>query len=324
MNAAYLQVDNMLTPKLRMVWGLRYEHFDQLTGSVIQSDPRHLHTIAGDFLPAVNFTYKLNANTNIRLSGSQTVVRPEFRELTDFAFYDFELGATVLGNRNLQRTKISNADLRYEIYPRPGELFTFGGFYKYFRNPIELFFNQSGAGSSNTFNYQNAENATGFGFEFEMRKKLDFSQALKNFTFTSNLSYIYNRVKGENAALNRPMQGQSPYLVNLGLQYDIEKSGISSTLLFNQIGRRIAYVGNEQVPAIWENPRPLMDFQFAKKLLKNKGELKLNISDIFNKKAVFYHDLDENNKYSGSVKDGLAIERKYGTTFSISFGYNIK
>ena len=156
-----------------------------------------------------------------------------------------------------------------------------------------------------------------------MRKKIDFSKALKNFTFTSNLSYIYNRVKGANANLNRPMQGQSPYLVNLGLQYDIEKSGISSTLLFNQIGRRIAYVGNEQVPAIWENPRPLMDFQFAKKLLKSKGVIKLNVSDILNKKAIFYHDLDESKKYVAG-KDALAIERKYGTTFSITFGYNFK
>jgi outer membrane receptor protein involved in Fe transport len=107
MNAGYLQFDNLLTEKLRVVWGLRYENFDQLIGSVKQSDPRHIHNKTDDYLPAINFTYKLNSKTNIRLSGSQTVVRPEFRELSDFAFYDFELGATVLGNRNLERTKIT-------------------------------------------------------------------------------------------------------------------------------------------------------------------------------------------------------------------------
>jgi dipeptidyl aminopeptidase/acylaminoacyl peptidase len=156
-----------------------------------------------------------------------------------------------------------------------------------------------------------------------MRKKLDFSEVLKNFTFTSNLSYIYNRVKSAATNLDRPMQGQSPYLVNTGLQYDLEKKGISSTLLFNVIGKRIAYVGNDQVPAIWENPRPLLDFQFAKKLLKNKGEVKLNVSDILNQKAIFYHDLNSNGKY-GKTTDALAIERKFGTTFSVTFGYNFK
>ncbi|HEY6062601.1 MAG TPA: hypothetical protein VIV35_03270, partial [Chitinophagaceae bacterium] len=323
MNAGFVQFDNLLTDKLRVVWGLRYENFDQLIGSVKQSDSRHVHTKTEDYLPALNITYKLNSKTNIRLAGSQTVVRPEFRELSDFAFYDFELGATVLGNKSLKRTRIVNTDLRYEIYPRAGELFTFGAFYKYFTNPIELYFNQSGAGSSNTFNYLNADKATGFGFEFEMRKKLDFFPVLKNFTFTSNLSYIYNRVKSATTSLNRPMQGQSPYLINTGLQYDLEKYGISSTLLFNEIGRRIAYVGNDQVPAIWENPRPLLDFQVAKKLLKNKGEVKLNVSDILNHKAIFYHDLNDDGHF-GKTNDALAIERKFGSTFSITFGYNFK
>lgn len=324
LNAGYLQFDNLFSEKLRAVWGLRVEDFDQLIGSPNKNDSRFVHSEVRDFLPALNLTYKLNAKTNIRLSGSQTVVRPEFRELSDFAFYDFELGATVLGNKELERTKISNADLRYELYPRPGELFTLGVFYKYFSTPIEVYLNQSGAGSSNTFNFINADKATGYGIEFEMRKKLDFVRALKNFTFTTNLSYIHNRVSGStNAKIDRPMQGQSPYVINAGLQYDVEKYGLSTTLLFNQIGRRIAYVGNDQTPVIWEAPRPVLDFQLAKKVLKSKGEIKLNISDIINKRANFYHDLNDNGRYSKSV-DALAIERKYGTTFSISFGYNIK
>jgi hypothetical protein len=154
-----------------------------------------------------------------------------------------------------------------------------------------------------------------------MRKKLDFASALKNFTFTTNLSYIHNRVEFGSKSLDRPMQGQSPYIINASILYDLEKYGLTSTLLFNQIGRRIAYVGNDQVPAIWEAPRPLLDFQVAKKIIKSKGELKLNISDIFNTKARFYHDLNDDGKYSKS-KDALAIQRIYGTTFSLTFGYN--
>lgn len=323
LNAGYIQFDNLLTAKLRAVWGLRVEDYDQLIGSVKQSDSRHVHSEVTDYLPALNLTYKLNAKINIRLSGSQTVVRPEFRELSDFAFYDFELGATVLGNKQLERTKIANGDLRFEIYPRAGELFTLGVFYKYFKKPIELYFNQSGAGSSNTFNYLNADKATGYGVEFEMRKRLDFASSLKNFTFTTNVAYIYNRVKGETTQLDRPMQGQSPYVLNAGLQYDIQARGISTTLLFNEIGRRIAFVGNNQYPPIWEAPRPLLDFQVAKKLFSDRGEVKLNITDIINRKSIFYHDLDDNKKYTKG-KDPVAIERKFGTTFSLSFAYNFK
>lgn len=323
LNAGFLQFDNQFSDAVRLVWGLRVEDFDQLIGSVKQSDPRHVRSRVTDFLPGVNLTIKATPNSNIRLSGSQTVVRPEFRELSGFAFFDFELGATVLGNPNLQRTKISNADLRYEIYPRAGELFTLGVFYKYFDNPIEVYFNQSGAGTSSTFNFLNAEKAVGYGAEFEFRKKLDMINLFKNFTLQGNFSYIHNRVSDSKSNIDRPMQGQSPYVINAGLQYDIDKKGFSTTLLFNQIGKRILYVGNDQIPAIWENPRPLLDWQIAQKILNNKGEIKFNVSDIFNRRAYFYHDIDKNEKFN-MKKDAVAISRKYGSTFSVTFAYSIK
>ena len=321
LNAGFIQFDNQFTNELRATWGVRVEDYDQLIGSVKQSDPRHLHTQVRDWLPGVNITYKLGTTGNLRLSGSQTVVRPEFRELSDFSFYDFDLGATMNGFKYLVRTKISNADFRYELYPRAGEVFSVGVFYKHFQSPIELAYNPAGLGSQ--FNYLNADKANGYGAELEYRKKLDFVQALQNFTFQGNFSYIYNRVESSGNNLDRPMQGQSPYVLNASLQYDLEKLGLNTTLLFNQVGRRIAFVGNREVPAIWEAPRPLLDFQIAKKVIKNKGEVKLNVSDIFNKAANFYYDLDENKKYNKSG-DVLVIRRKYGSTINISFSYNIK
>jgi outer membrane receptor for ferrienterochelin and colicin len=325
LNAGYVQFDNSFNDWLRVVWGARYENFDQLVGSEHKSDPRYNHSRVGDFLPAVNATIKLNNTNNLRIAGSQTVIRPEFRELTGTAFYDFEVGATIIGNPNLIRTKVTNADIRYEIYPRPGELFTIGAFYKYFNNPIEVAFNQSGAGSSNTFNYLNNDktSAQTYGAEIELRKKLDFLPAFKRFTVSGNFSYIYNRVKFDEQSLDRPMQGQSPYLINASLQYDVDEIGLNTTLLFNEVGRRILYVGNEQVPAIWEASRPLLDVQVAKKIMNDKAALKLNITDLLNQPAYFYHDLDNNKKYNGSA-DALAIKRKYGTGISISFAYNIK
>jgi hypothetical protein len=320
LNAGFLQLDNQFSDKLRIVWGLRIEDFDQVIGSMKKADPRHVHNQVTDYLPGLNLTYKLNSKTNLRVSGSQTVVRPEFRELSTFQFYDFDLGATVAGYSGLVRTKVSNFDLRYELYPRAGELFTFGIFYKYFKNPIEAYFNPSSGGAS-TYNFLNATEANSFGTELEFRKKLDFSNTLKNFTVQGNVSYIYNRVSGIGAGEQRAMQGQSPYLLNAGVQYDLEKHGLTTTLLFNQIGRRIAFVGGSDQPPIWENPRPLLDFQVAKKVLKNKGEVKLNFADIFNKEAIFYTDLNDNKRYD-KTSDAFSIKRKYGTNISISFGYN--
>lgn len=324
LNAGFIQLDNQFTSKLRAVWGLRIEDFDQVIGSLRKSDNRHVYSRKRDYLPGLNLTYKLDAKTNVRVSASQTVVRPEFRELSTFQFYDFDLGATVAGNTALQRTKISNFDVRYEMYPRPGELFTFGVFYKYFKLPLEAYLNPA-SGDGTTYNLLNAEEANGFGAELEFRKKLDAVASLKNFTIHGNLSYIYNRVKG----LDRPMQGQSPYLINMGVQYDLEKYGLNTTLLFNEIGRRIAYVGGSAEtdptaqPNIWEKPRPVIDLQVAKKVLKSKGEVKLNIGDLLNRQAILYADLNDNKKYDKS-NDAYAYKKKFGTNISISFSYNIK
>ncbi len=323
LNAGFLQLENQFGEKVKATYGVRFENYDQVIGSMRQSDRRHLHTEVLDFLPGANVTLKLNRKTNLRLSASQTVIRPEFRELSDFAFYDFDLSATVSGNKTLERTKISNFDIRYEIYPRAGELFTVGVFYKDFQKPIELFFNQSGAGSSSTFNYLNADKAYSFGGELEFRKRLDFADALRNFTFQTNFSYIYNRVTRNSSNLDRPMQGQSPYVINTSVQYDIEKLGINTTLLFNMIGDRIFYVGGNDFPPVTEQHRPLMDFQFAKKILKDNGEIKLNISDLLNRANIFYLDVNNDRKYDEG-SDALAIKRKYGSTIGISFSYNLK
>ena len=322
LNAGFLQLENQFTDKIKATYGLRIENYDQVIGSMKQSDHRHLHKEVLDYLPGLNVTYKLNTKTNLRLSASQTVIRPEFRELSDFAFYDFDLGATITGNRVLERTKVTNADLRYEMYPRSGELFTIGVFYKYFKNPIELFYNPSSGGAS-TFNYINADKAYSLGAEMEFRKKLDFSDAMKNFVVQTNISYIYNRVTKKDAALDRPMQGQSPYVINASLQYDVEKYGLNTTLLFNQIGDRIFYVGGNDFPPVTEQHRPLLDFQVAKKILKNAGEVKINISDILNRNNLFYLDINNNRKYDKS-SDALAIKRKYGSNVSITFSYNLK
>lgn len=324
LNAGFLQFDNQLAEKLRIVWGLRVENFDQLLGSVKQWDSRHRHTTQTDFLPGVNATYKLNSKTNIRLSGSQTIIRPEQRELAPLTLYDFELNSAVQGNSELLRTKVTNFDLRYEIYPRSGEAFTAGVFYKYFDKPIEQILQQGGA----IFTYLNPDKATAYGVEVEMRKRLDMFSGLKNFTVQANAAYIYSKVQDEISKIDRPLQGQSPYLLNFGLMYDLEKSGLNATLLFNQIGKRIYLVGDIPssggggAPNIWEAPRPVLDFQLGKKLLANKGEIRLNVSDILNRTQYFYQNKDGNTSFQKDT-DAYRFTRKFGTTVSVTFNYSL-
>ncbi|RYY56713.1 MAG: TonB-dependent receptor, partial [Chitinophagaceae bacterium] len=326
LNAGFIQFDNQFTKNLRVVYGLRVEDYDQLVGSVKAWDKRHTHSRVTDFLPGLNATLKLNNKTNLRLSGSQTVVRPELRELASLNLYDFELNASVQGNPNLERTKVINADFRYEIYPRAGEVVTAGVFYKRFDLPIEQLFSE-GSGGASTFRFENVDFANAYGVEFEVRKKLDvISQGLKNFTFQSNLSYIYSRVKSSAFDVDRPLQGQSPYVVNLGILYDNEKKGINATILFNQIGERLYLVGDKtggaSTPNVFEAPRPVLDFQVAKKIIQNKGELRLNISDIINRTQYFYQNMNNKDSFQKNI-DAYRFTRKLGTNFSLTFNYSI-
>ncbi len=325
LNAGFIQMDNQFSRNLRVVWGLRVENFDQLLGTVKQWDvDRHKHTEQTDYLPGVNATLKINNKVNIRLSGSQTVIRPEQRELASLTLYDFELNSAVMGNPNLKRTKVTNLDLRYEWYPRAGEVLTTGIFYKKFNDPIEQNLQQGGA----IFEFQNPVTATAYGAEVEFRKRLDIVSVLKNFTVQANAAYIKSKVTDLKRNIDRPLQGQSPYLINFGLIYDIEKAGLHTTVLYNQIGRRIYLVGDipaaggDGAPDIWEAPRPVVDFQIGKKLLKNQGEIRLNVADILNQTQYFYQNNDNNAQYQKEV-DRYRFTRKFGTTFSVSFTYSL-
>lgn len=325
LNAGFLQFDNQFGKDLRFVWGVRAEYFDQLVGSVKTWDPRHSHSTVLDILPGMNLTYKISSNNNLRLSASQTVIRPELRELSFLNIYDFELNASVQGNPQLKRTKISNFDVRFEKYPKAGEVFTAALFYKSFKDPIEQLFNE-GSGGASTFSFQNPQQATAYGVEVEFRKKLSFFDILKNFTLQANASYIKSQVKDASFKIDRPLQGQSPYLVNLGLIYDYEPKGVSATLLFNQIGERIYLVGDltsgAGSPNIWEAPRPLFDFQLSKRILDKRAEIRFSISDILNAKQYFYQNADGNIRFQRH-QDAYRFTRKAGTTYSISFQFNI-
>lgn len=137
-----------------------------------------------------------------------------------------------------------------------------------------------------------------------------------------NGSYIRSRVKDANLSLDRPLQGQSPYLINVSLLYDAEPQGLSATLLYNQIGRRITFVGSLDQPDIYESSRPVFDFQITKKLARNKAELRLNVQDILNRTLFFYQNPDGNANLDKAA-DPFRLSRQSGTNFTLTFGYSL-
>jgi TonB-dependent receptor len=327
-NAAYVMVDNKFTDKLRLIWGVRYENYVvSLTGKG-QTKKAVDNATFNRLLPSFNFLYSVTDKSNFRISGSQTVSRPELRELAPFFFYDVLNQFGRSGNPTLVQTDIYNGDIRYEIFPEGGQMFSISGFYKYFKNPVEERLNAASVGNVQA-EYYNAESARNLGIEIEARKSLNFlgqAPILDDFTVFSNVAFINSRVKtGKETGDGRQLQGQSPYTVNAGLQYNNVESGLNSTILFNQIGRRILFVGDGKAglfPIVWENPRPLLDFQIGKRIMQ-KGEIKFTISDIINRPFKFYQDINTNGKLEERPVDNPYISYRPGTTFALSFSYKL-
>lgn len=335
LSAGYLMFDNKLNDKLRLVWGSRFEYFEQfLKSNTLTSDKASIiNTNKFDVLPSANLTISPNSKTNIRIAGSRTVARPEFREIASFAFFDFEQLASVSGTPGLKRSSILNGDLRYEYYPKAGEVLSLGAFYKNFADPIELRLNESSTGSRRQYEFQNAEKADLVGVEAEFRKSLGFLSAsagwLERLYFNGNASVIFSKVTLGNTdasgnklpATNRPLQGQSPYLVNAGLQYDAEK-GTNISILYNRIGQRLSLVGNTQFSDIYEKPRDLVDFQISQKVFNKKGEVRLTVSDILNQQVMTYQNKNSAKAYNAGT-DIMFTSYTPGTTFTIGFNYNL-
>jgi outer membrane receptor protein involved in Fe transport len=329
--AGYAMLDNRLSDKFRIVWGLRVENFNYNVTTADFSNPSIIiDRNYIDWLPSVNLTYSLTSKTNLRFSAFRSVSRPDFREVAPFQFYDFSRNAIIKGNADLERSQNTNLDLRFETYPAAGELFSVSLFAKHFDKPIE-FVVQSGSVATNLIlTYANPNSAINYGAELEFRKKLTFfdNSFLGNLTAFGNFAYIISSIDFENSGIDvfdadRPMQGQSPYIVNAGLQYGSEKSDFTFSALVNRIGHRVAFAGFQGYPDIYENGRTVVDLQVAKKVFKDNGEFKITVGDLLNQKAIFYQNQNDYTKRSYSKSDdNIWNSFRYGTNITLGFSYN--
>ncbi|HMT35378.1 MAG TPA: hypothetical protein PKC41_05945, partial [Chitinophagaceae bacterium] len=326
LHAGYIMFDNKFLKKMRAVWGVRYEGFSQELKTKNNKETVSIQHEFKSILPSLNLTYALNKKTNIRFCASKTLSRPEFREMSRFAFYDFNSNAVIQGNDSLVQASIQNYDLRYEIYPGKGELFSFSLFYKRFDKPVEQVFISQGAGSRLRY-FQNGNYANDYGAELEFRKSLSFineneKSIWSNISLFGNVAIIKSIVKLDDvsaeATSERPLQGQSPYLINVGASFNHAATGITSTLLYNRIGKRLSEVGNYSYPDIYENARDVIDFQLSKKVF-NKLDIRLNFTDLLHQPFLFYQNNDENTNYTKT--DNIIQKTTVGSSIGLSLAY---
>jgi hypothetical protein len=266
---------------VRVVAGLRVEHSTQqlnsgiLGGGTVKYDRQHT-----DYLPALGFTWNPTAPLSVRLSASQTVSRPEFREIAPFAFYDFAIGTLVQGNPSIDRVVTQNIDAGVEYAPSAGETMAGRVFARRFDGAIE----ETDQGSNSVRSWANAQSpAMLYGMELEVRKSLQFIGGLfSGLLATANLAVIHSRVNVHDLTHgqqeDRPMQGQAPYILNVSLQYVSPVTGTSINVLYNRAGARLSTV-NPYTGDTYEQPRDIIDLSISHPI-SDRFEMTYKAQDI--------------------------------------------
>lgn len=317
-NAGYMMYDGKFSDKLKLTAGARVEKYSQQLQALGQQDVK-LDNL--DVLPSALLTYAVGDKTNLRLAGSVSVNRPEFRELASYSVFDYDNFVVVRGNPNLKRALVNNIDLRYETFPAAGEILSASVFFKSFSNPIE----QVNLGND-VLSYKNADKAKTYGTEFELRKKLDFigGAFFKNLSFYTNIAYMLGNVTFAGSQSNTPLQGQSPYIINTSLSYATDKD-LSISMLYNRVGPRLKFRAVQGGAFnIFEMPRDLVDFQVSKKIMKGKAEVKFAVSDILAQPFRWFYKFDQNpaSNYFDASKDKVINSSKFGTGVNLGLKMN--
>jgi outer membrane receptor protein involved in Fe transport len=369
LQASYASMENKLGKKTRVIWGVRIENYQQSVNlfrpvfydNFLQPDYQFTNLASRssiDILPSVNIVYSPHVSTNLRLAYSNTVIRPDLKDLAPFTRMDFQTFQLSTGNARLKSTSVSNYDLKLEWFPSSGEIISVGAFYKKLVDPIEY-------GQTNQDNLDigvvalNSGNATIRGLEAEIRKKIDFIKSapwLQNITLFGNGTLVKSLVK-ESAVDNffldfvpeHRLTGQSDYTVNMGISIAAFKNTFEVTLSYNKSGDYITQLGSSEfeknppdgikrlvIPHYILQARDLMDLVIRQSFLKKKGQIKINVSNLLAKPTLIYEDFNGNNKQdspfridrrnpnAGFVIDGtdnISSLTNGQRTFSISFTY---
>ncbi|MCX7985608.1 MAG: carboxypeptidase-like regulatory domain-containing protein [Bacteroidales bacterium] len=331
--APYVGIKIPIGSKISTYSGIRYENYYRLIADFQKNKnliPDRTYR-SNDIFLSTNITYSFNEKNLLRFSYGNTINRPEFREVSQFYYTDFDLNAGVWGNDSLKDCQIQNYDLRYELYPSTEEIISLSLFYKHFKNPIETSLIESG--NQPEYKPFNSEQAFSQGIELDVRKSFislasqdNLLQYFKNFTLVMNASLIKSKVKTEWADARekeREMMGQSPYIINVGLYYSSEKSRLRITSLYNRAGRRLVAIGTKNNPHTWELSRNAVDLTVSKGFGRGL-EVKLGIKDLLNEPVQrVQYDVVKNSS-SGITKELTETTLYYKPGTQVSLGISFK
>ncbi|MCC6477488.1 TonB-dependent receptor [bacterium] len=333
--AGYLMTDLLLTTKWRAVVGARVESTDQKfetapfpgssDSSYATGGPSHT-----DLLPSLNLTYSMNDKTNFRFAITRTIANPDYLELVPTEDRDYNSGTVKVGNPYLDYSKIINADLRAELYPSIGEAASLGFFYKQISDPIEwVYTSESVSGGNQTVRKPfNLGDATLLGIELEFRKSFEFASSklgdwTRFFSLQGNLTLVSSDVNlnvgiwdPQNPAEtgltseDRPLMGQSEYVVNTTLAFDHLLWGTNARLLFNTFGKRISELGAGGRSDTYEQPFERVDF-VVNQSLGGHWAAKLQAKNLLDSEVRFTLDEQTLNRYK------LGRTYSFGVTYSI-------
>ena len=326
--AVYVSNEFNFSEKLKSIFGLRLEDYqvfytgeNSQLGQVFNNDNIISKT---NLFPSINFIYNLKENKNLRLAYSLTTARPSFKEASIAEIFDPLSNLFFIGNINIRPTYIDNFDIRYEAFGENAQLFAISTFYKNLSDPIEIAFV---AASFSNYKPLNLQTANVFGLEIELRRDLStLFSVLDHWRLNFNGSYIISDEKysddelklrrlglreGQSLGTSRPLQGQSPYLINAGVEYNNQDRGLQGGLFYNVQGKTLQVVGNGFYPDVYSMPFNSLNFNLTKQL-KDKRVLTLKVTNL----------LDDNRESQfigfNEVREYFSF-RQIGRTFSLSY-----
>lgn len=331
--SAYISNEFKIGANLRTILGLRAEYFSSFftgqnnTGTIVYNNTQLLDEL--DFFPSANLIYALNEKTNFRASYSKTTARPSFKEKSLVQIADLLTGIIFLGNIDLTPSYIDNFDFRFEVFGDESQMFAVSSFYKSFKDPIELV--AFSVIAPNQFTPRNSPSAEVYGLEFEARKNFGFiSEGLRDLSLNLNISVIESQIEmakgpgqefesrqvfardNETIKETRPLQGQSPFLVNAGLNYN-NQNGFETAVNFNVQGKTLEVVGFGKNPDVYVQPFNSLNLNMSKTIGKDKNStISLKIDNILNEKRLSLYESFGADKVPFSL-------RQPGTAFSLGY-----
>jgi outer membrane receptor protein involved in Fe transport len=329
---AYAMNELPIGSRSTAIYGLRVEKADMFytgenTNNEVYSNENVLNEL--NVLPSASFVFRATSDVNIRLAASQTIARPSFKEKSLAQIYDPISGRTFIGNLDLEQTEITNLDLRFEKFMKRGELISVSGFYKHFNNPIEIVVYKPETPTN--FTPRNALSADVFGAELEVRKSLNF--ITDKLSVTSNFSYILSQVEmtpneiigktnelreGQTLDDKREMQGQAPYIINFGLNYNDKESGFIANFSYNVQGPKLSIVGIGRLPDVYTESFHSLNFNSSYSIGKEKrSQISFAVTNILNDIPV--------QVYRGfNAEDQIFSQRQPQRTFKLGYSLKIK